>query len=141
MNFTSREEYGLLAVMHLAAVSGSGPIQTREIARAEDIPEQFLEQVLASLRRAGIVRSIRGAAGGYELVRPAGEITPGDVVRALSGEIMPAKAGARKPETAVVHDLWRKAQEAISNVLDSMTIQDMVDERLRNQQNFIMMNI
>lgn len=141
MNFTSREEYGLLAVMHLAAGAGQGPIQSREIARAEDIPEQFLEQVLGALRRAGVVRSIRGAAGGYELARSAREITPGDVVRALSGEIMPARAGARKPERAIVVDLWEKVQKAISDVLDGMTIQDMVDERSRMQRNFVMMNI
>lgn len=141
MNFTSREEYGLLAVIYLAAGAGQGPIQSREIARAEDIPEQFLEQVLGALRRAGVVRSIRGAAGGYELARSAREITPGDVVRALSGEIMPARAGARKPERAIVVDLWQKVQGAISDVLDGMTIQDMVDERSRMQRNFVMMNI
>ena len=146
MNFTSREEYGLLAVMHLAASSEPGPIQSREIAKAEEIPEQFLEQVLAALRRAGIVRSIRGAAGGYGLARPAREITPGDVVRALSGEILPisTRTDTRRLDRmnlSVVIDLWQKVQEAISNVLDSMTIQDMVDERARLQQNFIMMNI
>lgn len=147
MNFTSKEEYGLLAVMCLAMNSGAGPVQTREIARTEGIPEQFLEQVLATLRRAGITRSIRGASGGYEIARLPREITAGDVVRALSGAIMPIQClndadHCDKLDSCVVLDLWKKVQSAVSQVLDNTTIQDMVEERARRkQQNSYMMNI
>lgn len=137
MNFTAKDEYGILAVMRLAMSANDTPVQAREIARIEGIPEQFLEQVLASLRRAGIVRSIRGASGGYELARSAREITAGDVVRGLSGPIVPVRAsapdalGSNKAESDVVGGLWRTVQVAIADILDGTTIQKLVDERAR----------
>jgi hypothetical protein len=67
VNFTAKEDYGLRAVLDLAAHAGAGPVQTREIAQRQHIPEQFLEQLLAALRRAEVVRSTRGAGGGYGL--------------------------------------------------------------------------
>lgn len=140
MNFTSKEEYGLLATIHLAAHTSAWPIQSREIAQAEHIPEQFLEQVLAALRRAGIIRSIRGASGGYELARAPKSITAGDVIRALSGPIAPiacadddtASDKCERAEMCVVVDLWQKVRTAIVDVLDSATIQDMVDKRMKH---------
>lgn len=149
MNFTSKEEYGLRAVMHLAMHEASWPVQTREVASAEGIPEQFLEQVLAALRRAGIVRSIRGASGGYELTSSPHSISAGDVVRALSGPIarIPCLDGdstdkCNKLDRCVVVNLWKRAQSAISQVLDKTTIQDMVDERmLRDGESGFMMHI
>ncbi len=142
MSFTSKEEYGLRAVMHLAMHESSWPVQAREIASAESIPEQFLEQVLAALRRAGVVRSIRGASGGYELARPARSITAGDIVRALSGPIAPipcvddpdASGRCEKVEHCVVVSLWQRVQSAITQVLDGTTIQDMVEQRMQREQ-------
>lgn len=137
MNFTSKEEYGLCAVMHLAMHESAWPIQTREIAAAESIPEQFLEQVLAALRRAQIVKSIRGASGGYELARSPRSITAGDVLRALSGAIAPmpssidlATSRPDKYDRRVVVELWQSIQSAILHVVDNVTIQDMVDKRV-----------
>lgn len=141
MNFTSKEEYGLRAVMHLASHEASWPVQAREIASVEGIPEQFLEQVLAAIRRAGVVRSIRGAGGGYELARPARSITAGDVVRALSGPIAPipctdsADPAERcdRIEQCVVVGLWQRVQTAVTEVLDGTTIQDMIEERAKRE--------
>lgn len=149
LNFTSKEEYGLRAVMHLAIHEGAWPIQSREIAAAEGIPEQFLEQVLAALRRGEVVRSIRGASGGYELSRPARNITAGDVFRALSGPIAPIPCMDGDPsdrcdqlDRCTVVSLWQRVQSAILQVLDGTTIQDMVDERLhREKESSFMMNI
>lgn len=146
MNLTSKEEYGLRAVIYLASNQGVEPIQTREIARTEGIPEQFLEQVLNALRRAGITMSVRGAAGGHKLALSPRTITAGDVIRALSGDIMPIqclndsdRCGHR--EGCVVLDLWKKVQASVSEVLDGTTIQDMVEERIRRRQGYLMMNI
>ncbi|MHB1001393.1 MAG: RrF2 family transcriptional regulator [Armatimonadota bacterium] len=138
MNFTAKDEYGIKAVMHLAARVNEGPIQAREIARIEGIPEQFLEQVLASLRRSGIIRSIRGASGGYELAGSPREITAGDIIRSLSGPIIPTQSSDESscpsnPESCVVADLWQKVQSAISDILDNTTIQDMIDEKIKRQ--------
>ncbi len=140
MNFTAREEYGLLAVLHLGLHGSSEAVQSREIACAEEIPEQFLEQVMAALRRAGVVRSIRGASGGYVLARPAREVTAGDVLRALSGPIVPIRcldAGAERCErleNCVITDLWQRVESGILKVLDSTTIQDLVDQRMRREE-------
>lgn len=137
MNFTAKDEYGILAVMRLAIHTGDSPVQAREIARLEEIPEQFLEQVLAALRRTGIVKSIRGASGGYELAKSPKEITAGDVIRGLSGPIVPTQikesemAGGKTSESDVVSDLWKRILIAVSDILDKTTIQDLIDERAR----------
>jgi len=150
LNFTSKEEYGLRAVMHLAMHESSWPVQAREVASAEGIPEQFLEQVLAALRRAGVVRSIRGAGGGYELARQPQSITAGDVVRALSGPIAPIPCTddadpadrCAQVEHCVVLGLWQKVQSAVTQILEGTTIQDMIEERTKMEQSScFMMNI
>ena len=145
MNFTAKDEYGILAVMRLAVHTGDAPVQAREIARLEEIPEQFLEQVLAALRRAGIVKSIRGASGGYELARSPKEITAGDVIRGLSGPIVPLKnnesdKSGKTSDSVVVTELWEKILVAVSDILDKTTIQDLVDERANRSglNNFMM---
>ena len=135
--------------MYLAMHERSWPIQTREIAANEGIPESFLEQVLASLRRNGIVRSIRGASGGYELGRTSMSITAGDVIRALTGPIarIPCEEDTSsercdKTDVCVVIGLWKKIQSAMSVILDGTTIQDMIDEReIKASDSGFMMNI
>jgi Rrf2 family transcriptional regulator, cysteine metabolism repressor len=134
LSFTAREEYGLKALMHLTEHMSDWPVQSREIARAEGIPEQFLEQVLAGLRRAGIVRSVRGAAGGYELARRARDITAGDVLRALTGSTSPRRDILDEQSDTVVRDLKQRVQDAVSKVLDGTTVQNLVDERLHRDE-------
>jgi Rrf2 family protein len=147
LNFTSKDEYGLRAVIYLAGHETDWPVQTREIASNEHIPEQFLEQVLAALRRAGIVRSIRGAGGGYELARAARIITAGDVLRALSGHIvhipdLDDNLSTEGEQRSVVVGLWERIRSAVVHIVDSTTIQDLVDEKNRQDQNgFFAMNI
>jgi Rrf2 family protein len=151
MNFTAKEDYGLRAVLDLAVHGGQGPVQTREIAQRQRIPEQFLEQLLAALRRAEVVRSTRGAGGGYSLAGSPAQTTVGNVLRALSGPLVPTelvsgdgddRATAELPETCVVRDLWGRMREAIRVVADGTTIQDLMDRRSEQtaDQGF-MMNI
>lgn len=143
MNFTSKEEYGLMAVMRLAMSAEGETVQAREIARIEGIPEQFLEQVLAALRRAGIVRSIRGASGGYVLARPARDITAGDVVRALGGKAVPSLSKPEgNPNAAVVSDLQDRTQSAVWDILDGTAISEMVEKSMNRVRGmYLMMNI
>lgn len=135
MNFTAKEDYGLRAVLDLAAHTGAGPVQTREIAQRQHIPEQFLEQLLAALRRAEVVRSTRGAGGGYALASGPERVTVGDVLRALSGPLVPTELqekGEDAPEStesAVVRGVWIAVRNAIRSVADNTTIQDLLDER------------
>ena len=138
MNFTAKEDYSLRAILDLAAHSGSGPVQTREIAQRQYIPEPFLEQLLASLRRAQVVRSTRGAGGGFSLAASADLITVGQVLRALSGPLVPLKlvternddvAVAELVEAVIVRAFWGTVRNALQEVCDEITIQDLLDRR------------
>jgi Rrf2 family transcriptional regulator, cysteine metabolism repressor len=138
--FTSKVEYALRAVVDLAARSGYGAIQSREIAVRQGIPESYLDQLLSALRRAGLVRSIRGASGGYTLGRPAHLITVGDVIRAFDGTQLTADssrapAGAApagdRGTAAAVLGVRRRVQEAIREVIEQTTIRDLVVEKQR----------
>jgi Rrf2 family protein len=140
MNFTAKEDYGLRAVLDLAVHSGAGPVQTREIAARQRIPEQFLEQLLAALRRAEVVRSTRGAGGGYSLAATPDRITVGQVLRALSGPLVPTELVTGEndlstkeiPEAVVVRSVWESVRSAIRVVADKTTLQQLLDQRSEN---------
>jgi Rrf2 family cysteine metabolism transcriptional repressor len=140
--FTSKVEYALRAVVDLAAHPGHGAIQSREIATRQGIPESYLDQLLSALRRAGLVRSIRGAAGGYTLGKAANLITVGVVIRAfegagLAGDPAPARASGAPPPrgdratNAAVIRVRQRVQEAVREVIEGTTIRDLVAEKQR----------
>lgn len=140
--FTSKVEYALRAVVDLAARPGSGAIQSREIASRQDIPESYLDQLLSALRRAGLVRSIRGAAGGYTLGRAAHLITVGDVIRAFDGTPLAAEPPPSRPSgaptargdrgtAAAVMGVRQRVQEAVREVIEGTTIRDLLAEKQR----------
>lgn len=150
MNFTAKEDYGLRAVLDLAVHAGGGPVQTREIAARQRIPEQFLEQLLAALRRAEVVRSTRGAGGGYALAAPPDRICVGQVLRALSGPLVPTElvtgegdpATCDIPEAIVVRGIWASLRAALREVADGTSLQDLLDSRSENLRDHgYMMNI
>lgn len=149
MNFTAREDYGLRAALDLALNVERGPVQSREIAIRQGIPEQFLEQLLGALRRGGLVRSVRGAAGGYLLAAPPSAITVGDVLRTLSGPLVPVSCVTAESEGPCEHDasfgvhtFWKRLADAVTELADGLTLQDLVDIQLQaDAQSSFMMNI
>jgi Rrf2 family protein len=119
----------------LGAHHGRGPASLAEIAQEEDLPRAYLEQLVMSLRDAGLVRSTRGAHGGYELAREPRLIKMGDVLRALEGPIAPMICASDDPEHATTCDrtsfctvniLWVRIRDAIAGTLDAMTLADLV---------------
>lgn len=116
---------------------GSGPASLAEIAQVEDLPRAYLEQLVTSLRDAGLVVSTRGARGGYELTRAPSDIRMSDVLRALEGPIAPMicatddpdDAGCERSARCTVHVLWVKIHDAIADTLDAMTLADLVPVR------------
>lgn len=119
----------------LARHYGQGPVSLAGIALDEDLPRAYLEQLVMSLRDAGLVVSTRGARGGYALTRPPGEIVMADVLRALEGPIAPMICASDDPEHALVCDrsarctvnvLWVRVRDAIADTLGSMTLADLV---------------
>ncbi len=114
---------------------GQGPSSLAEIAMEEDLPRAYLEQLVMSLRDAGLVTSTRGAHGGYELARTPDQIRMGEILRALEGPIAPMLCASDDPEHATVCDrssrctvniLWVRVRDAVTGALDGMTLADLV---------------
>lgn len=136
MKVSSRVHYGLRAMTELARAHGRGPVALSEIARVEHISLGYLEQLIAVLRRAGLVESVRGASGGYRLARPPSAITVGEIYRVLEGPIAPVECveehylpGSCEREAACAsRSIWRRVQLSIMQVLDSTTLADLARE-------------
>ncbi len=120
LSITTKSRYAVQALAELARAPGSEPVPIGELARRRDIPAQFLEQVFATLRRAGVLRSQRGVKGGYRFARAPGEVTVLEVVELLDGELGAGSEG-------VFADAARAARE----VLATTTIADVVEREAR----------
>jgi Rrf2 family protein len=125
-------------MVQLARHFGTGPASLAGIAAEEDLPRAYLEQLVVSLREAGLVISTRGAHGGYELSRSPEAITMSQVLRALEGPIAPMFCASDDPEHAMscdrssrctVNVLWVRVRDAITSTLDSMTLADLAPQR------------
>lgn len=129
--FSAKLDYALRAAVDLAMQPPGDACQSREIAARQDIRGPYLDQILAVLKREGIVRSIRGAGGGYTLARSPARITVGEVVRAIVGEqMLVGGSGARaEPGTGgaayVVRSVEEQAQQELCRFLDSVTLADI----------------
>ncbi len=129
--FSAKTDYGLIALLELASIHGQGSVlQVGEIAARQGIPDRYLEQMLTSLRRGQILRSIRGPRGGYQLARAPGEIRVADVVRVLEGDTAPQTRAARDtPEGDVVLGLAEQIANAHQQILEATTLQDLLERR------------
>ncbi|EUJ34526.1 cysteine metabolism transcriptional regulator CymR [Brochothrix campestris] len=125
MKISTKGRYGLTIVIELAKREGQGPTSLKTIAKTHDLSEHYLEQLISPLRNAGIVRSIRGAYGGYVLAKEAHTITAGDVLRLLEGPISLVE-GLENEEPAK-RELWSRIRDAVKDVLDSTTIDDLAN--------------
>lgn len=142
MELSCKSEYALLALLELATHHENGePLQIRQIAAQQNIPDRYLEQLLATLRRGGIVKSQRGAKGGYVLAREPWKITLLDVVICLEGLDASAckdTANLKSVESAVIYDFWQEARQAANLVLQKYTLQDLCEQRAARRQLDIM---
>ncbi|MGB3200306.1 MAG: Rrf2 family transcriptional regulator [Nodosilinea sp.] len=141
MDLSSKSEYALLALLELSPHYPSGePLQIRQIASQQSIPDRYLEQLLATLRRGGLVKSQRGARGGYLLARDPWKITLYDVVSCIEGfepQADPAQV-PDTPEAQVIQGMWGEVRQAAEGVLQKYTLQDLVEKRNAQQQVDIM---
>ncbi|MED4585573.1 MULTISPECIES: cysteine metabolism transcriptional regulator CymR [Brevibacillus] len=124
MKISTKGRYGLTIMMELANRNGEGPTSLRSIAQRHDLSEHYLEQLIAPLRNAGLVKSIRGAYGGYVLAKQPEEISAGDVIRVLEGPISPVEFA--EEEDPAKRYLWLRIRDSISAVLDSTSLQDLI---------------
>ncbi len=111
-------------MMELAKSYGKGPVSLKAIAERHHLSEHYLEQLVSPLRNSGLVKSIRGAYGGYVLARKPEEITAGDIIRVLEGPINPVEV-EEENEPGSRH-LWMRVRDSITEVLDSTTLQDLI---------------
>ncbi len=111
-------------MMELAAKFGEGPTSLKSIAERNQLSEHYLEQLVAPLRNAGLVKSVRGAYGGYVLSKEPESITSGDIIRILEGPISPVDF--TEEDDPAKRDLWLRIRDSIANVLDSTTLADLI---------------
>jgi Rrf2 family transcriptional regulator, cysteine metabolism repressor len=123
VKISTKGRYGLTIMIELAKHHGEGPMSLKTIAQANDLSEHYLEQLIAPLRNAGLVKSIRGAYGGYVLGDEPSKITSGDIIRVLEGPISPVE-GIEDEEPAK-RELWIRIRDAVKDVLDNTTLEDL----------------
>ncbi|BAY22405.1 BadM/Rrf2 family transcriptional regulator [Calothrix sp. NIES-2100] len=142
MELSNKSEYALLALLELASRYSSGEsLQIRQMAVLQDIPNRYLEQLLATLRRGGLIKSIRGAKGGYVLAREPKKITLLDAWSCIEGvEAVTAKVEqhGKTLETQIIEEVWQEARQAANAVLENYTLQDLCDRRSTQQKKELM---
>ena len=134
MRITTQAEYGLICTLHLARRAADGPVTGRDIATVERLPGDYVEQIMLKLRRADIVRSTRGAHGGYQLARPADQITVRDVITAAEHSTFEVHCTSHPVEeercssahNCSIRPVWVLLQRRIDDVLESVRLSDLL---------------
>ena len=132
---SAKADYAVRAAAELAAAAGKRPLKRDEISSAQKIPSKFLETIMLEMKHAGIVKSTRGAEGGYSLAGPAAEISVADVIRAVDGPL--ANVRGERVETVeyegnskALRDVWVAVRASLRRVLETTSLQDLVDDDL-----------
>jgi len=125
-------------MVDLALHYGEGPIPLKAVAERQEISGHYLEQLMAILRKAGLVNSIRGAQGGYELAKPPRAMAVGEIIRALEGPISPMPCvnedrpgkNCKQGDGCATRELWKRLRDSMADVLDSVTLEDLCQRTL-----------
>ena len=139
MKLSTRGRYATRALLDLALHHDEEPVLLKDIARRQQISLSYLEHLVAPLIAGGIVRSTRGAKGGISLARPPEEIRLDEIIQLLEGSIAPVECVINpevcsRSESCVTRDVWSELKRAINGVLQSVTLQDLVERQKRKQQ-------
>lgn len=135
MKLSTKGRYGLRAMIDLALNSEKDPVSICSIAERQAMSVSYLEQLVAKLKKAGLVKSIRGAQGGYVLAKPSSEISVGDILRALEGSLDPVECmgfdeehGCSGSDICVTKHVWKRINDSINKTVDEMKLKELVDE-------------
>lgn len=144
MKVSTKSRYAVAAMVDLAQHYGMGPVALRGVADRQQVSEHYLEQLMSSLRRAGLVRSLRGAQGGYELAKEPSTVSVGDIVRAMEGPIAPVDCllAERSPSNpycgktirCIRRNIWQKMGDSINQTLDAITLKSLCEDTERMNQ-------
>lgn len=141
MKLSTKGRYGLRALIDLAQYSEQEAVSISSISQRQNISESYLEQLVAKLRKAGLVTSIRGAQGGYRLAKPADTISVGDILRALEGNLQAVECsaqtgqGCQGADLCVTKYVWQRINESIEKTVDEMMLDQLVEESKKTCQN------
>ncbi|MGD0078973.1 MAG: Rrf2 family transcriptional regulator [Sedimentisphaerales bacterium] len=133
MKLSTRTRYATRAILELAEHFGKGPLQTRIIAKHQDISVKYLEQLMSALKSAGLIRSQRGAKGGYVLAQSPEKIKLSEIFDIFEGPVVTVECVTNekycdKAGDCVARQVWREIQKAIKGILESITLQDALDK-------------
>lgn len=135
MKLSTKGRYGLRAMLELALMYDKGNCSIKQIAERQDLSESYLEQLVALLKKHKLVKSTRGAQGGYSLALPPEQISVGDVLRALEGSLNPVDCALVNEEKecsdqdyCVTKYVWKKISDSINDVVNNIALQDMVND-------------
>lgn len=137
MKISTKGRYGVSAMYDLAMHYGQGPISLKSVAERQGISEHYLEQLMGTLRKAGYVKSLRGAQGGYTLTKDPESITVGDIIRIMEGPIAPVDClltesknneYCKRASFCPTRGVWAKVRDSIDAVLDSISLADLCKE-------------
>jgi Rrf2 family cysteine metabolism transcriptional repressor len=143
MKISTKGRYGLKAMLDMAAFSYGDQVSLKSIAERQNISDNYLEQVFSTLRKAGLVKSIKGAQGGYILGRDASKITIGDILRALEGSLSVVDYDQYNrnddAENCIRKNVWEKIDASINETVDSITLEDLANEYRTTKGNYAYM--
>ena len=135
MKLSTKGRYGLRAMIDLADFSEEMPQSIANIAARQSISDSYLEQLMAKLKKAGLIKSIRGSQGGYILAKPCCEIAVGDILRALEGDLSPVdcvgikdKNGCSGSGNCVTRNVWKRIDDSIQSAVDSIYLSELVED-------------
>lgn len=139
MKLSTRTRYAVRAIIELAQHDSNKPLQLKVIAERQDISVKYLEQLMAVLRSAGFVRSVRGSKGGYILAQAPNQIKMNEVLHRLEGSVstvdcVESELSCARSADCAARYLWMQVEQAINNVLGSITLQDLVDKANEEKQ-------
>lgn len=131
MKISTKGRYALRLMLDLALCDGEVAVPLRDVAERQEISDKYLEQIVTQLARGGLVRSVRGAGGGYLLTRKPAEYTVGEILRQLEGSLAPVScvnggACCERVDQCVTVELWQQIQAAVDGVVDNVTLADLV---------------
>jgi len=134
MKLSTKGRYGTRAMLDLALHYGEVPVHLKDIAARQQVSERYLEQLVLSLKAAGLLKSVRGAKGGFVLARPPAEIKLIDIIQTLEGSICPVACVddpdfCSRVDMCVTRDIWGELGKAMTQILDSQTLQDLVERQ------------
>lgn len=138
MKLSTRGKYGLYAMYYLALHNGEGP-QTLQNISTVGVPKQYLEQILGNLRRAGLVSTVRGAQGGYQMARAPEETTLRDIIDAVEGPIELSECTSAEPScqrsgTCPVRWVWKTVTDSINHELEKIRLSDMLNQACESEE-------